>query len=125
MPRKRAANNPFSLGVNVGKLPRLTEKVYTIQKILLILACIFMVYSLAGFFALPAILRPLAEKDIGQSLHRPVSIQRITFNPYNLTLAVYGITISEPRGKERFVSVGEVLADIQLASVIKLGPGPE
>ena len=106
----------------MGKLPRLTEKVYSVQKILLILVSIFLVYSLAGFFALPAILRPLAEKDIGQSLHRPVSIQRVTFNPYNLSLAVYGITISEPRGGQRFVSVDELLADVQLASVIKLGP---
>jgi uncharacterized protein involved in outer membrane biogenesis len=107
--------------VDVGKLPRLTEKVYTVQKILIILVCIFVVYSGLGFFALPAILRPLAEKDLKESLHRPVSIQRVTFNPYNLSLAVYGVTISEPDGKERFVSVDKLLADVQLASVIHLG----
>ncbi|MGC2424285.1 MAG: DUF748 domain-containing protein [Nitrospirota bacterium] len=105
----------------MGKLPRLTEKVFTVQKILIILVSIFVVYSLAGFFALPAILRPLAEKNLKESLHRPVSIQRVTFNPYNLSLAVYGITISEPRGGQRFASVDEFLADVQLASVIKLG----
>ena len=80
-----------------------------------------MVYSLLGFFALPAILRPIAEKNLTESLHRQVSIQRVTFNPYNLTLAVYGITISEPRGGEKFVSVDKLLADVQLASVVKLG----
>jgi uncharacterized protein involved in outer membrane biogenesis len=108
-------------GVNVGKLPNLTEKVYSVQKILIILISIFLAYSVLGFFALPAILRPLAEKDLMQSLHRPVSIQRVTFNPYNLSLAVYGVTISEPDGKERFVSVDKLLADVQLASVIHLG----
>ncbi len=66
----------------MGKLPRLTEKVYTVQKILIILVSIFAAYSLLGFFALPAIMRPLAEKKLTESLHRQVSIQRVTFNPY-------------------------------------------
>jgi uncharacterized protein involved in outer membrane biogenesis len=107
--------------VDVGRLPRLTEKVKIIQKILIILVSVFALYSLAGFFALPAIMRPLAEKNLTESLHRPVSIQKVTFNPYNLTLAVYGLTISEPNGKARFVSVEKLLADVQLASVIHLG----
>ena len=105
----------------MGNLPRLTEKVYAVQKILIILVSIFVAYSLVGFFALPAIMRPLAEKNLTESLHRQVSIQRVTFNPYNLTLAVYGVTISEPRGGEKFVYVDKLLADVQLASVVKLG----
>ncbi len=100
--------------------PRLKEKVFVVQKILLILVGIFLVYSVTGFFVIPPIARNIAEKDLSQGLKRQTVIRKISFNPYNLTLNVYGIRVAGQRGG-RFASVGRIRADLSLASIFKGG----
>ena len=100
--------------------PRLKEKVNAIQKILLILAGVFLVYSLLGFFVVPPVVRIIAEKDLSKALKRPTAIRKISFNPYNLTLTVYGLSVAGQKGG-RFISVGKITADFQIVSVFKGG----
>ncbi len=121
--RQAGSNRPSAIcHVEVIEMwkQRLKEKVFTIQKILLILVGVFMVYSLAGFFVIPPIVRNIAEKDLSKSLKRPATIRKISFNPYNLTLTVYGLSVAGQKGG-RFISVGKITADFQIVSVFKGG----
>ena len=100
--------------------PRLKEKVSAIQKTLLMLVGVFLVYSLIGFFVVPPVVRNIAEKDLSKALKRPAAIRKISFNPYNLTLTVYGLSVAGHKGG-RFVSADKVIADFQIVSVFKGG----
>ncbi|MBP2684441.1 MAG: hypothetical protein H6Q79_2480, partial [Deltaproteobacteria bacterium] len=83
----------------------------------------FLVYTLFGFLALPTILRSVLSKTLSETLHRKVELRDIRVNPLVLSISVRGVTISE-RGDTPgiWVSVEEVFANLQFASLIRGGP---
>src|SRR5512146_2621801 len=62
-------------------------------------------YGLLGFFAAPPLIRHIAEQQLTQALSRPVSIRRVTLNPYTLRLEVDGLRVSEPGGAGEFAAM--------------------
>ena len=74
-------------------MPFLTPK----RKIALwILAGLFVIYSLAGFVAVPMILRHILEKTVPRTLHRQVTVDAVHVNPYVLSVGLYGLTVADP-----------------------------
>ena len=75
-----------------------------------------LLYTIAGFFILPPIIRSVAAKQISQQLGRETSIEQVKLNPYALSVAVRGLLIKDKDG-EPFVSWDEVYVNFQISSL--------
>jgi hypothetical protein len=78
------------------------------KKILLGLVIFIVLLSIAGFFIAPAVIKPLAIKNISEALHRKVSIDKISINPFALSLTVRGFALEDPGGQKPFVAFDEL-----------------
>ncbi len=92
------------------------------RKWLLAAAAAVGVFTLFGFFALPAILKPVAVNALSKALHRNTAIREIRVNPYALAVAVRGLSISERDGSGTWISAEEIGANLEIASVFRRGP---
>ncbi len=81
-----------------------------------------LVYTLFGFLALPPILESFLSKTLSGTLHRKVTLRDIRVNPFDLSLSVRGLAISERDSPGTWVSAEEIFANLQLASIIRGGP---
>ena len=79
-------------------------------------------FGLFGFFAVPPLIHHKAEQQLSQLLARPVTIGKISLNPYSLSLEVDQIHIGERGGQGDFVDVGELLVRGSWTSLFRLKP---
>jgi uncharacterized protein involved in outer membrane biogenesis len=79
-------------------------------------------YSLFGYFGLPAILESVLPRTLSDTLHRKTTIREIRFDPFKLSLSIRGLEIGEREGKGTWISVKEMFANIQFASIFRGGP---
>ncbi|HEY8926482.1 MAG TPA: hypothetical protein VIU64_19000, partial [Polyangia bacterium] len=82
----------------------------------------FVLFTIVGVFALPPILRHVAEGQIAEQLGRRASIGRIRVNPFALSLEIDDLTIYEPDGKTPFVGFARFYVNAQLSSVYRRAP---
>ncbi len=82
----------------------------------------FLLYTVFGFLALPAILKSRLPKALSAALHRNVSVKEIRINPFVLSATVRGLEISDRGAAATWISVAEIYANVQLASVFRGGP---
>ncbi len=66
------------------------------KKIFIGIAAAFALISVIGFFVLPLVIKPIAQEKLTAALHRHVSIEKISINPYALSVTIRGFKISEP-----------------------------
>lgn len=92
-----------------------------IKRILIVLAGILALYTIAGFFLAPWAVKKIALKQIGIGLGRPVSIGAVSVNPYSLVLGIKEISIKEKEGGD-FISVSSLSVDLSMASLFRLAP---
>lgn len=71
---------------------------------------------------MPPILRHVLTGPVAASLHRPVSVGRISFNPYRLLLNVDQFRIGEREGDQTFVAIGHLRVKAAWRSIIHLAP---
>ena len=81
-----------------------------------------LVYTLFGFLALPPILKSVLSKTLSETLHRKATVREIRVNPFDLSVSVRGLAISERDAPGTWISAEEIFANLQLASVIRGGP---
>lgn len=93
-----------------------------LKKGVLALALLTALYAVAGFFILPAWLRPVLEEKLSLALNRKVTMDELTVNPFALSVDVKGFTVREKGGAEPFVSFDELSLDAQARSIFKGGP---
>jgi hypothetical protein len=91
------------------------------KKILVGLLAAFAVYSLAGFFLVPYLVKTVAAGKLTELLKRQTSIEEVRFNPYSFNLSVTGFKVLEPGGREVFASFGALKVNLQGRSLIKGG----
>ncbi len=91
------------------------------KKILVGLLAAFAVYSLAGFFLVPYIVKSVAAGKLTEMLKRQTSVEEVRFNPYSFNLSVTGFKVLEPGGREVFASFGALKVNLQGRSLIKGG----
>ena len=92
-----------------------------LKKIAAISLALVVLYSLVGFFALPAFMRPKLEKELSLALNREVTISGIEFNPFVLGMRAKGFMVKDTRTKAPFVSFDELYVNVQARSIIKGG----
>ena len=90
-----------------------------LKKIIIGLAIFFVVFTLAGFFVLPPVLKSVLTRKLSENLHREVTIGQININPYALTVKVKGLLVKERNSSETFVSCDEIFLDLQSLSAFK------
>lgn len=76
-----------------------------------IFAGILMLYGLAGFYFLPAVLKAKLPEVIEQETGRKSSIEKVEFDPFLLRLNLEGFSLQEANG-EPFVSFARFYADL-------------
>ncbi len=68
------------------------------RALLAVLAGGFVLWLLAGFFLVPAVVRPRLEREATAALKRPVTLAKLRFNPLTLGTTLEGLRIEEPGG---------------------------
>jgi hypothetical protein len=77
-------------------------------------------YSVTGFFILPAIIKSQMLKRLPALMHRNVAIQEVKLNPYALSFTMRGFSLTETNGDE-FASLGELYVNFESISLLKRG----
>jgi uncharacterized protein involved in outer membrane biogenesis len=87
-----------------------------IKKSMLIVAAVFLIYSVFGFLILPSILETQLVAVVSKHFHRPASIDDIKVNPFALSVEVFGFALRGP-DEERFAGFKRLLVDFRLSSI--------
>src|SRR5579859_5857822 len=77
-------------------------------------------YTLLGFFVLPAVIKWQMLKRLPALTHRNVAVQQVKLNPYALSFTLRGFSLTETNGDE-FASLGELYVNFQSVSLLKRG----
>ncbi len=88
-----------------------------IRKILLWLLIAVVVFTITGFFVAPPVLKSVLVKKLSARLDRAVTIEKISVNPYTLSVRVKGITVRQRAGTDTFLSIDELKGRIGLSFV--------
>ncbi len=88
-----------------------------VKKIVLWAAGFFLLFSIAGFFVAPPVLKSVLLKKLSESLHREVSVGKIKVNPYLLSISISNVRIKDVKKQETFVSFEELYIDASISSV--------
>jgi len=86
------------------------------------LAGLLLAYTGIGFLAVPAIVKSQAAKQASEKLHRQLSIEEVSFNPFTLAASVRGLKMMEQDGTTVFASFDRLGADLSWQSVTKMAP---
>ncbi|MHC1743434.1 MAG: DUF748 domain-containing protein [Syntrophobacteraceae bacterium] len=99
--------------------PPASPLVKKLARILVGLLALNLLYSLIGFYGIPAILKSQIPKQLSPLLKRSVTIDEIRFNPYALKLRAKGLKIASQETGETLASVGELFLEIEGQSIIR------
>ena len=89
------------------------------QKVLVAIAVAFLLYSVAGFWLLPGLLKDILEKKLTENLKRPVSIETIQINPYLLKVSVNKFLIKDKTEEGLFIAFDQLFVDLEVVSLFK------
>jgi uncharacterized protein involved in outer membrane biogenesis len=79
-------------------------------------------WAVIGFLAVPPLLRSLLANNLSRTLRRRTTVERVTCNPFALSVRVRGLLVREPGSDGVFVSLRELYADLKLSSLLHLAP---
>jgi len=82
-------------------------------------AVALLIFTVAGFFILPPVIKSVLVDKLSQIIQRPVSIQEIKINPYRLTVTIGGLEIKEKSGTDKFMSFDELYVNLEASSIIR------
>ncbi len=85
-------------------------------------AGLLLAYTGIGFLAVPAIVKSQAARQASEKLHRQLSIEDVSFNPFTLAASVQGLKMMEPDGGAVFASFDRLGVDLSWQSVTRLAP---
>jgi hypothetical protein len=88
------------------------------SKLFLIAVCSVLVYTLAGFFLLPYILKSQLKNYVAEDLRRTLQIEKIRLNPYIMTLEISDLALKEADGKG-IVAFKRFFIDFELKSLFR------
>ena len=109
------ANKLRQRTANIVRHPR-TRKI-----ILWVASTLFAIGVLLGLVA-PPLIRGKVAGVLSDKLHRPVTIEQISINPYAMTLAVRGFLMKERQGDTPAVSFDELFVNLEFRSLVRLAP---
>ncbi len=91
-------------------------------RLLLWLGGIFLAIIMFTTLVLPGIIKTQAEKAILQETGRVATLQRVSFNPFGMTLTIKGFRLFEPDRKTPFVQLGTLEVSLSSSSLFRFAP---
>jgi hypothetical protein len=95
---------------------RRMRRIYTTIVVLVVL------FGLLGFVGVPLVAQYVVAGRLAASLHRPVSMARVRFNPYRLRLTIDKLHIGDRAASDPFVDIGHILLKVSWSSLFRLAP---
>ncbi|MCG6963586.1 MAG: DUF748 domain-containing protein, partial [Acidobacteria bacterium] len=93
-----------------------------VRRWLAIAVAVVVVYGLLGFFAAPPLLRSELASKLTEALHRRTTVEKVSVNPFALSVRVRGLTVRERGSETVFVSLGDLYANFKLSSIFRWAP---
>jgi hypothetical protein len=94
------------------------ERIQLTKKIGLVVAGLFLLYTMVGFWVVPPLLKPELEERLAGLLGRQVTIAEIALNPLVLSATISQLTVHEIDGQP-FAGFETLYANAQVASIFK------
>ena len=85
-------------------------------------AVILFLFTVIGFFVVPSYVKSFLLDTLSKQIHRKVILSEVGMNPFTLTLTLKGVEIKEPSGDKTFVSLAELLVNLDVRSIFKGAP---
>jgi hypothetical protein len=93
-----------------------------IRRIAITLLVVVTLYGLGGFLGVPYLLRGVLTNQVAATLHRPVTVGLIRFNPYRLRLDVDRLHVGDRDPQRPFVDLGHLRVKVSWTSIVRLAP---
>jgi hypothetical protein len=87
-----------------------------IRKLALWALALLLLYTVLGFLILPPLVKSVALKQISQQLNRPVTIEKISINPFACSTTVRGLLVKDHDGQP-FLSWDQVYVQFDVTSL--------
>jgi uncharacterized protein involved in outer membrane biogenesis len=88
------------------------------NKIVIITATLFILYTLTGFLLLPFLIERYLPPMLGQHLNSQVTLEQVKINPFSLTLEARDFRINEP-SNNAIAGFKRLFINFQLSSIFK------
>jgi hypothetical protein len=85
-----------------------------VRRILWLAAALLVLFNVAGFLALPRLVRSQLEQRLSAALGRPVTVGRVRVNPYALTATIERVEVRDKGGAVPELACDSVLVDFSL-----------
>ncbi|HWC65984.1 MAG TPA: DUF748 domain-containing protein, partial [Thermoanaerobaculia bacterium] len=85
-------------------------------------AAALVLWAAAGFLVLPRVLRAVVERKLAESLHRPVTLRRLSLNPFALSATLEGLDVKDKGGIAPFFSFDRLYVNLEAVSLFKRAP---
>ena len=92
---------------------------HRVKKPLIWSGALFAACVLFAFFGLPPLVKSILIKRLSATLHREMMIQKVSINPFTLSLTVKGLLIKDRGTSETFVSLDELFLNFESFSAIR------
>jgi len=76
-------------------------------------------YTVFGFFILPPILKHVFERRLSESLHRQVTVQKISCNPYALSFTINNLLVKNRERVGHVAGFAQLFVDLEMVSLFK------
>lgn len=73
---------------------------------------LLLIVAILSFILIPTLTRPFLAKKLTETLHRPVAVEGMSFNPLTLAVHLQGVVIGDREGKEPFVALDELRVNV-------------
>ena len=83
---------------------------------------VVVIYGLAGFFAVPPLLRHILTGPVATQIKRPVTVGEIGFNPYALRLDIDRLHIGDTDPQKPFVDIEHLRVEAAWRSLVRMAP---
>ncbi|MCF8085885.1 MAG: DUF748 domain-containing protein [Desulfohalobiaceae bacterium] len=101
------------------RIKRIIWPANRLQRMAVVIAGAVILYTLLGFFLVPRIIQHVATSSLTAKLDRQASIERVRFNPYNLSCEISGLSIAQKNGEGSWVEIERFLVNLQASSAYK------
>jgi uncharacterized protein involved in outer membrane biogenesis len=101
--------NPFAVWKNSGPAAKTAA----------IIAGIYVLYVLLGFFLMPVIVRDNLQERIARHTQRETEINAVDFNPFTLGLTVQGVKIKQKENSDPLFSMDLLQINLQASSLFR------
>ncbi|WP_374690210.1 DUF748 domain-containing protein [Accumulibacter sp.] len=93
-----------------------------VKKYGLRIALALLIIGVLGFLVMPPLVKWLLVDELAAALHRPVSIEGLSINPYTLSLQVDGLVVQEKGGGDQVAGFEQLFVNLEASSLFRGGP---